>query len=40
MIFLKADLLLKEIFETCVELSLEIQRQNVENCVIKMLTRK
>ena len=40
MIFLKADLLLKEVFETCDELSLETQRQNVENFVIQMLTRK
>lgn len=33
MIFVKADLLLKEVFETRDELSLEIQRQKVEKCV-------
>lgn len=32
LIFVKADLLLKEVFETCDELSLEIERQNVETC--------
>ena len=37
LIFVKADLLLKEVFETCDELSLEIERQNVENVWFRCL---
>ena len=40
MIFVKADLLLKEVFETCDELSLEIEEEACGKRVMHMLTRK